>query len=197
MKDREMGTLPNFKDSPTSVLFRQKLGRRAIWLLIYYFIARQLPNSPLPGSSSAGRLRLFCATRIFRSVGTDVTIHSGVSFGSGRRVEIGDYSSLNANCSISNDTVIGSDVMMGPEVLVLSGSHNFNRVDIPMREQGAPDREPVVIGSDVWIGARSILLPGVSIGSHAIVGAGSIVTSNIPEWSIAAGNPARVLSYRK
>lgn len=130
-------------------------------------------------------------------MGWDVTVHAGVSFGSGVDVEIADYSSLNRDCWIANDTVIGKDVMMGPEIVILSASHSFSRVDIPMREQGAPPRRPVSIGDDVWIGTRSIILPGVHIGSHAIVGAGSVVTKNVDEWAIVAGNPAALIRYRK
>ena len=187
----------NYKDFPYQVLKRQNLGLRAIWLLVYYFIASKLPNSPLPGSGIGSRIRLFCVKRIFKNVGLDVTIHADVNFGSGIHVEIGDYSSLNYRCSVSNDTKIGSHVMMGSEVLVISGSHNFDSIDAPMREQGAPLRRPVIIGDDVWIGARSIILPGVRVGSHSIIGAGSIVTKDVPDWAIVAGNPARLIRYRK
>src|SRR5437763_142019 len=109
---------------------------------------------------------------------------------------MGDYSSLNSGCWIANDTVIRNDVMMGPEIIVLSGSHNFSRHDIPMREQGAPPRLPVKIGNDVWIGTRSIILPGVQIGDHAIIGTGSVVTKDVPVWGIVAGNPACLIRYR-
>lgn len=188
--------IENFKDSPFSVLKRQKLGRRVFWLFLYYYFALKLPCSPLPGSKLGMWLRNTCVKHIFKSIGNDVTVHCDVSFGSGVDVVIGDYSSLNTGCSISNDTIIGSDVMMGPHVLVLSGSHNFERLDIPMREQGAPPRRAVTIGNDVWIGARAILLPGVNIGSHSIIGAGSVVTRSVPDWAIVGGNPAKLIRYR-
>lgn len=86
--------------------------------------------------------------------------------------------------------------MMGPEIIIISGSHNFERTDISMREQGAPPRRAVVIGNDVWIGTRSIILPGVNIGSHSIIGAGSVVTKDVPEWAIVAGNPAKIIRFR-
>ena len=103
-------------------------------------------------------------------------------------------------CSIyklKDHTIIGNDVMMAPEVIILSGSHKFDRTDIPMREQGAPPKKTVQIGDDVWIGTRSIILPGVTIGSHSIIGAGSVVTKDVPEWAIVAGNPANLIRYRK
>ena len=111
-------------------------------------------------------------------------------------MKIGDYSSLNRDCWIANDTTIGDDVMMGPEVIILSGSHNFSQHHIPMREQGAPPRLPVTIGNDVWIGTRSIILPGVKVGNHAIIGAGSVITKDVPDWGIVGGNPADLIRYR-
>lgn len=189
--------IPQFRDGPLNLLRRQKLGIiKSVWLFSYYAIARHLPDSPLPAASIANRIRLFLVKHIFKKVGKEVKIHAGVSFGSGINVQIGNYSSLNQDCSIANDTIIGNDVMMGPGIIVLSGSHNFERTDIPMREQGAPSRKPVIIGDDVWIGTRTIILPGVKIGDHAIIGAGSVVTRNVEEWTIVAGNPARMIRAR-
>ena len=103
---------------------------------------------------------------------------------------------LNVDCWIGNDTIIGDDVMFGPEVTILSGGHNFERTDIPMREQGNTPRRPVVIGNDVWIGTRVTILPGIRIGSHAIIAAGAVVTKDVPEYAIVAGNPAVIKKFR-
>ncbi len=180
---------PQFRDSIAKVIKRQGLRPlEVICLGFYYSFAIYLPAGTV--------LRTLLARVIFKRVGRDVTILRGVRFGSGIKVEIGDYSSLNADCWISNDTVIGNDVMMGPEVVILSGSHNFERTDVPMREQGAPPRRSVCIGDDVWIGTRVILLPGVNIGNHVIIGAGSVVTRDVPEWAVVAGNPAKIIRFR-
>ena len=66
-----------------------------------------------------------------------------------------------------------------------------------MCKQGSTEERPVVIGNDVWIGGRVIILPGVKIGDGAIVGAGSVVTRDVSEYDIVAGNPARVIKNRK
>lgn len=185
-----MTKVPQFRDSSLDVIRRQNIPfRKALFIGIYYILANKLPLGT--------RLRTYCCRRIFKFTGEEVTILKGVKFGSGLNIEIGDYSSLNRDCWIANDTVIGEDVMMGPEIVILSGNHNFGRTDIPMREQGAPSRERVTIGDDVWIGTRSIILPGVSIGSHSIIGSGSVVTKNVPEWAIIAGNPAKLIRMRK
>lgn len=184
-----MNRQPQFQESIFEIIKRQNISYlKIVWLAIYYVIAKDLPLGT--------RFRSFVARRIFKKFGKDVSIHKGVVFGSGLNVVIGDYSSLNADCWIGNDTILGNDVMMGPEIVILSGSHNFVRDDIPMREQGAPPRRPVRIGDDVWVGTRSIILPGVNVGSHSIIGAGSVVTKDVPELAIVGGNPAKVIKYR-
>lgn len=86
--------------------------------------------------------------------------------------------------------------MMGPDVIIITGNHEFNRIDIPMRDQGETRPESVVIDDDVWIGTRSIILPGVHIEKGAIIGAGAVVTKDVPEYAVVGGNPAKVIKYR-
>lgn len=187
-----------FVDSAQSVKSRQNIGfLKSLNILLYYCFARHLPDTPLPLSGVGMAVRKFFAKRIFKKAGKNFKVHAGVDFGSGVNVEIGENSSLNKKAWIGNDTIIGNEVMMGPEVTILSASHNFEDLTIPMTHQGAPARRPVIIGNDVWIGTRSVILPGVTIGSHAIVAAGSIVTKNVPDWAIVGGNPAKVIKYRK
>ena len=85
---------------------------------------------------------------------------------------------------------------MGPEVIILTENHRFERTDIPMRLQGRQELRPVAIHDDVWIGTRVIILPGVTVGRGAIIGAGAIVTKDIPEYAIVGGNPAKLIKYR-
>lgn len=86
--------------------------------------------------------------------------------------------------------------MMGPEVTILTHTHRIDRTDIPMGQQGSMVSE-VVIGDDVWIGMRAIILPGVRIGSGAVIGAGAVVTKDVPDYAVVGGVPARVIRYRK
>jgi maltose O-acetyltransferase len=189
--------MKNFKDDAVSVAERQGLDLvQRLSLFLYYAVARYLPDSPLPGSGVSMRIRRWLASKIFKRIGLDTKVHSNVYFGSGVSVELGDFSSLNHGAWISNDTVIGADVMMGPYIMILSGSHNFDHLDIPMREQGAPERRPVIIGDDVWIGAKTIILPGVKVGDHAIIGAGSVVTKDVADYAIVAGSPAKFIKSR-
>jgi maltose O-acetyltransferase len=111
-------------------------------------------------------------------------------------IEIGDFSELGTNCIIQSNTFIGKNVIMGPDVKIYTKNHKFDRLDIPIKNQGHTN-EKVIIGNDVWIGANSILLPGVTIGDHSIVAAGSIVTKDIPSFVIFGGVPAKLIKYRK
>jgi maltose O-acetyltransferase len=66
-----------------------------------------------------------------------------------------------------------------------------------MNQQGFSQERPVVIGDDVWIGGQVIILPGVKVGSHSIIGAGSVVTKDVPQYAVVGGNPAKVIKFRK
>lgn len=91
----------------------------------------------------------------------------------------------------------GDNVMMAPDCIIYVRNHESSRLDIPMCEQGSTEERPVVIGNDVWIGGRVIILPGVKIGDGAIIGAGSVVTKDVSEYDVVAGNPARVIKDRR
>jgi maltose O-acetyltransferase len=97
---------------------------------------------------------------------------------------------------IPYDLKVGKDVMMGPYVVIIGDNHRFDNLDLPMRLQGTQEYPPVRIGDDVWIGARAIILPGLTIGNGAIIGAGSVVTKDVPPYAICAGNPAKIIRYR-
>lgn len=126
-----------------------------------------------------------------------MNIEKGAFFGTGRKVSIGDYSGIGINCKLYGEVSIGKNVMMGPEVVFLTTSHNYSRIDIPMINQGISKEMPITINDDVWIGTRCTFLPGVTIGRGVIVGAASVVTKSFPDYVVIAGNPARVVRDRR
>ncbi len=170
---------------------------KKIYLGMYYLIARNLPRSGSPMSLGGKHFRAFLAGKLFRSAGKEINIEKGVFFGSGQFVSIGDYSGIGINASIAGEVKIGSYVMMGPEVMIYTYGHQFNDLEKPMIFQGNSQVKPVIIEDDVWIGARVIILPGVTIGRGSIIGAGSVVTKDVPAYAVMGGNPAKIVKMRK
>lgn len=112
------------------------------------------------------------------------------------KLSIGDNSGIGDRCHIQGSVVVGKDVMMAPEVAVIATNHKHDRVDIPMNQQGQEEKA-IEIGDDCWLGYRSIICAGVKIGKGSIVAAGAVVTKDVPEYSVVAGVPARVIKSRK
>ena len=88
---------------------------------------------------------------------------------------------------------IQDDVLIAPGVNIYVSNHVYANTSIPISQQGFTDSQSVVIEKGSWIGANSVILPGVRIGENSVVAAGSIVTKNVPAYSIVGGNPARVI----
>jgi len=111
---------------------------------------------------------------------------------------IGSDVYLNYNVLIIADhgeIVIGNNVLIGPNSVLRSSGHKFERTDIPISKQGHLTGM-ITIGNDVWLGSNVVILPNVTIGDSTVIGAGSVVTKDIPPFSIAVGNPAKVIKQR-
>ncbi|MBI4370975.1 MAG: acyltransferase [Elusimicrobia bacterium] len=109
----------------------------------------------------------------------------------GRGVVIRPGCVLMANAAPGGDITIEDDVLLGQGVHLYTNNHRFDDPVRSVREQGhAPDR-PVVLKKGCWLGANAIVLPGVTVGENAVVGAGSIVTRDVPDGTVVAGNPAK------
>ena len=110
----------------------------------------------------------------------------------GQNIHIGDHVYLNVLCTILDcgEVRIGHHVMFGPAVQVFTAAHLLQAEG---RIQGLEIAKPIAIEDNVWIGGGAILLPGVRIGRNAVVGAGAVVTRDVPANTVVAGNPARVI----
>ncbi len=110
----------------------------------------------------------------------------------GFNIEVGKNFFANYNCTIIDvaKVVIGNNVLFAPNVSVYTAGHPIHPI---MRQSEYEYGISVNIGDNVWIGGNSIILPGVHIGSNTVIGAGSVVTKDIPDWVVACGNPCRVI----
>lgn len=169
---------------------------RFVRLVLYYGFAIFLPASSGPLGFLFRAVRVEICAPLFKSVGKNINIDKNSYFGDGRQLVIGNLSGLGRNCRIHGPAVLGDYVMMGPDVLIMTQNHKYDRNDVPMALQGNTEPRPVIIGDDVWIGARSVILPGVKIGNGAVIAACSVVTKDIPSNAIAGGNPARIIRFR-
>lgn len=110
----------------------------------------------------------------------------------GKHVHFGDWVYANFNLTLVDDSdiFVGNNVMFAPNVIVATAGHPI----LPeLREKGIQFNIPVHIGNNVWIGAGSVILPGVTIGDNTVIGAGSVVTKDIPSDSVSYGNPCKVV----
>ncbi|TDO77436.1 acetyltransferase-like isoleucine patch superfamily enzyme [Flavobacterium chryseum] len=95
--------------------------------------------------------------------------------------------------SLETSIIIEDNVMMGCGVHIYINNHKFDQPDIPLIDQGYYPDEAVILKNGCWIGANSILLPGITIGNNSVIGAGSIVTKSIPDGVVAVGSPAKII----
>lgn len=169
---------------------------RVICRLVYLNFARYLPRSSSRYNFGAQKIRAYLASKILVKAGKNINIETGALFDC--NIKLGDNSGIGVNCRLTLGPItIGNNVMMGPDVIIHTRNHRHDRWDIPMNEQGFEEARPVIIGNDVWIGSRVIILPGVTIGDGCIIGAGAVVTKSIEPFSIAVGNPAKIIKKRK
>ncbi|MGH2726710.1 MAG: acyltransferase [Actinomycetota bacterium] len=170
---------------------------RAVAWVLYHGVARLLPwsGARILGRSSK-RLRAWSGGRLLARCGENVNIEHGVILENARSSELGSNSGLGIDARLGTFK-IGSNVMMGPDVVFVSLNHEFGNADVPMIQQGFGTDQPVIVEDDVWIGARVVVLPGRRIGTGSVVGAGAVVTADVPPYSIVGGNPARVIKDRR
>ena len=144
--------------------------------------------------SAAGQqeLRLQLLKELIPSQGSGLWIEPPFYCDYGTNISLGDKVYFNFNCVILDvmKVTIGSNVLFGPSVQIYTAMHPM---DWKERAFGLEFAKAITIGSDIWIGGGTIICPGVTIGNCSVIGAGSVVTKNIPDNVFAAGNPCRVI----
>lgn len=155
-----------------------------------------IPRHPFPGWKLGYQIRQLLLIGAGASIDGACFVKNRCYVGDCEGLKIGKNAQLSSHGRIGKYVSIVQNVLMGPEVVIMTIGHAFEDPDRPIQEQGSTELRPVRIGNDVWLGTRVIIMPGVTIGDGSVVGAGAIVTKDIPPLSVAAGNPAKVIRIR-
>lgn len=170
--------------------------KRLFFYLIYYTVAIRLPYGDRYGviGKWSRRFRVFVCRRLFKKTQKIFGVGKNVDFGFGAHlITMGDCSNLGNHAWIrgNGELILGDHIMMGEFVLIYTQDHNISGLSYEGIVRGN-----VTIGNNVWIGGRVTLLKGVTIGDNAVIGAGSVVTKDVPENAIVGGNPAKLIRLR-
>src|SRR5215217_533999 len=167
-------------------------SRRPSALKLFAAAAAFFAYNRVVGRFPSYALRAAYARRVLGlRLGRGVALHMDC-FLTGRRVSVGDRTVINRRCYLDGrgGLAIGRDVSLSPECYLVSLGHD------PRDPGFAATSGPITIGDRAWIGARALLLPGVTVGEGAVVGAGAVVTRDVEPFAIVAGNPARKVGER-
>ena len=171
---------------------------RKIKLAIYYATLYNMPHSRF--IPFMGTLRVWYLSRILQSVEWDKRskIEPKVYISNAKFFKMGKNCRINENVFIMG-AYLGDNILIAPNVAFMRGQKIFDRTDIPMIDQGGTgsnestkEENIVKVGSDVWIGRNAVIMDKVTIGEGAIVGAGAVVTKDVPDNCMVAGVPAQV-----
>lgn len=134
----------------------------------------------------------------FAKFGSNTVIQDQFRVTNPEKVSIGSHCNFAQRVFITGGggVTIGDYVGLGPDVKIWSVNHRFEDPDTPWMLQGY-DKHPVVIEDDVWLGANCFVMPGITIGRGAILSAGTVLMKSVPPFAIVAGNPGRVVGWRK
>ena len=168
-----------------------------LWLDTEEFLAHQAKVKDLMYEFNMSRpseieLRQGLMKKMFGSVGEHVWINPPLLLTVGSTVTIGDGTYINAGLTLIDDcrVTIGKGCLFGTNVTLCTTGHP---IDPEERAKCTMYSFPITIGDGAWIGAGAIILPGIHIGKYAVIGAGSVVTKDVPDYTVAAGNPCRPL----
>jgi maltose O-acetyltransferase len=163
--------------------------RKLTTLIMFPWTRSYVHPTAIVALSAGARLTIGRHTRVGR--------HSMIYFLPGATLEIGDNTVIGhyANLRPGRRMSIGRDVRFGQFVSLLGDNHRFDRTDLPIWQQGIEPAD-VTIEDDVWVGAQAVILPGIRVGKSSIIGAGAVVTRDVPPFSVAVGNPACVIRSR-
>lgn len=169
-----------------------KWFRLALYTL-YIGLLRFTPEDYRPYALFFPRLRGWLVRHFVIQCGSHLRVKHNADISP--NIRIGSHSELGTRSMIQTGVTLGDYVIMGPDVKIYAKNHRFDRLDIPMGTQGEIASETFV-GNDVWIGANVLIMPGVHIGHHTVLAAGSVITKDVPDYAMVGGNPAKIIRFR-
>lgn len=170
---------------------------KAICYIGYYFFAYHLPENQWVGGSLWNALRVFFARPMLRECGKDIHIDRHVNFGKGDSLTLKDHSGLGAYSKLIGDITLERWAATSFDIFITAYGRKMDRTDIHILYQGKVPDEPVILGEGTVLFASVIILPGVHTGEGCVIGAAAVVTRDVPPYCVVAGNPARVVKWRK
>jgi len=181
---------PRLKKLVLWMLMPKNQARPRLWVKLFL---NPLKHHKGKGSLVRRRTRMDVLPFNFFSMGVNSTIEDFATVNNGvGPVIIGDRTRIGLGCVLIGPVTVGNDVMFAQNIVVSGLNHGYQDINTPPSLQPV-ETKPINIGDDVWIGANAVITAGVTIGKHAVVAAGSVVTKDVPDFSKAAGNPARIL----
>jgi len=187
------------KNKLVSILMNVQPIVRQLWLFLPAFISKMMLSFFRNGDSSISFIiRYLCVSKLAKSCGEKVIIFPGVYFFNLQNISLGTNISIHEMSYLEGygGITIGNDVAIAHGCSMLTTDHAIDNILTTVKNAKAICGE-IVIGDDVWLGAGVKILKGVFIDDHSVVGAGAVVTSNVPKWSVSVGMPAKVVRYRK
>jgi acetyltransferase-like isoleucine patch superfamily enzyme len=181
---------PKLKKLALRLLIPENQHKPRVWVKLFLnpFSHKKGKNSIVRSRSRMDVFPFNAFTLGDKSIVEDfATINNGVG-----HVIIGNNTIIGIGCVIIGPVKLGNDVMLAQNIVVSGLNHGYEDVKTPTSKQAVTCKE-IVIEDEVWIGANCVITAGVKLGRHCVIGAGSIVTKDVPEFSVAVGNPAKVI----
>lgn len=166
---------------------------RKLLFLLYILFFKNTPEDYRPYAFFFPRVRSWIVRNYLKKCGKSPRVKKGAEISP--NATLGDYSELGTRSMIQANVHIGNHVIMGPDIKIYSRNHNYDSLETPIHKQGKKYYN-TYIGNDVWLGANVIITAGCVVGNHVIVGAGAVVTKDVPDYAIVGGVPAKIIKYR-
>lgn len=171
-------------------------GMHKLKLIFYYLFIQKLPHSRLWGGFNG--IRRGYVSKVLKVMPNDANskFENGVYISDARKLKIGAHVRINEHVFLQGEITIGDYVMIAPNTAIYTVAHEHKDITTPMVQQGNAGAKKVLIGNNSWLGRNVVVLPGITIGEGAIVGANSVVTKDVAPFTIVGGVPAKLIRKR-